>query len=92
MTLLIDMLIDSKGVYSLHKFDVGKTPQLFHVTLKPNVELKRQQAIKVPLHLKDKLEKLLTQPKDVDILQDMGDDDEMEPLFINPIILMPNNN
>ena len=26
MTLLIDMLIDSKVVYSLHKFDVGKTP------------------------------------------------------------------
>ena len=33
MTLLIDMLIDSKDVYSLHKFDVGKTRQKFHVTL-----------------------------------------------------------
>ena len=29
MTLLIDMLIDSKDVYSLHKFDVGKTRQKF---------------------------------------------------------------
>ena len=48
MTLLIDMLIDSKDVYSLHKFDVGKTRQKFHVTLKPNVELKRQRASKVP--------------------------------------------
>ena len=28
-TLLIDMLIDSKDVYSLHKFDVGKTRQKF---------------------------------------------------------------
>ena len=61
MTLLIDMLIDSKDVYSHHKCDVGKAPQKFHVTLKPNVELKRQRANKVPLHLKDKLEKLLTQ-------------------------------
>ena len=61
MILPIDMLIDSKDVYSLHKFDVGKTRQIFHVTLKPNVELKRQGASKVPLHLKDKLEKLLTQ-------------------------------
>ena len=25
MTLLIDMLLDSKDEYSLHKFDVGKT-------------------------------------------------------------------
>ena len=75
MTLLIDMLIDAKVVYSLHKFDVGKTRQKFYVTLKPNQELKRQRASKVPLHLKDKLEKLLTQLKDADIIREMGDDD-----------------
>ena len=90
MPLLIDMLIDSKDVYSLHKFDVGKTRQKFHVTLKPNVELKRQRANKVPLHLKDKLEKLLTQLKDADIIREMGDD-EMGSPFVNPIILMPKN-
>ena len=90
MTLLIDVLIDSKDVYSLHKFDVGKTRQKFHVTLKPNVELKRQRASKVPLHLKDKLEKLLTQLKDADIIREMGDD-EMGSLFVDPIILMPKN-
>ena len=60
MTLLINMLIDSKVLYSLQKFDVGKTRQNFHVTLKPNVELKRQRATRVPLHLKDKIENLLT--------------------------------
>ena len=91
MTLLIDVLIDSKDVYSLHKFNVGKTRQKFHVTLKPNVVLKRQRASKVPLHLKDKPEKLLTQLKDADILREMGDDDEMGSLFVNPIILMPKN-
>ena len=91
MTLLIIMLIDSKDMYSLHKFDVGKTRQKFHVTLKPHVELKRQRASKVPLHLKDKLEKLLTQLKDADIIREMGDDDEMGSLFVNPIILMPKN-
>ena len=63
MILLIDMLVDARDVYSQHKFDVGKTRQNFHVTLKPNVELKRQRPSKVPLHLKEKLEKLLTQLK-----------------------------
>ena len=77
MPLLIDMLIESKDVYSLHKFDVGKTRQKFHVTLKPNVELKRQRASKVPLHLKEKLERLLTQLNDADIIRQMRDDDEM---------------
>ena len=67
MTLLIDMLIDSGDVYSQHKFGVGKTCQKFHVTLKPNVELKRQRPCEVLLHLKEKLEKLLTQLKDADI-------------------------
>ena len=32
ITLLIHMLIDSRDVFSQHKFDVGKTPQKFHVT------------------------------------------------------------
>ena len=91
MPLLIDMLIDSKDVYSLHKFDVGKTRQKFHVTLKPNVELKHQRASKVPLHLKDKLEKLLTQLKDADIIREMGDDDEMGSFFVNAVILLPKN-
>ena len=91
MPLLIDTLINSKDVYSLHKFDVGKTRQKIHVTLKPIVELKRQRASKVPLHLKDKLEKQLTQLKDADIIREMGDDDEMGSLFVSPIILMPKN-
>ena len=91
MTRLIDMLIDSKDVYSLQKLDLGKTRQKFHVTIKPNVELKRQRASKVPLHLKDKLEKLLKQLKDADIILEMGDDDEMGSLFVNLIILMPKN-
>ena len=91
MTLLIDMLIDSRDVCSQHKFDVDKTRQKFHVTLKPNVELKRQRPSKVPLHLKKKVEKILTQRKDTDIIQEMVDDDEMGSLFVNPIILMPKN-
>ena len=41
--------------------------------------------------MKDKLEKLLTQLKDADIIREMGDDDEMGSLFVNPIILNPKN-
>ena len=41
--------------------------------------------------MKEKQEKLLTQLKDVDIIREMGDDDEMGSLFVNSIILMPKN-
>ena len=77
MILLIDMLIDSRDVYSQHKSDVGKTRQKFHVKLKPNVELKRQRPSKAPLHLKEKVEKLLTQLKDADIIREMRDDEKI---------------
>ena len=88
MTLLIDMLLDSRDVYSRHKFDVGMTRQKFHVTLQPKAELKKQRPSKVPFHLKEKLEKLLTQFKDADIIREMGDD-ELGSLFVNHINLMP---
>ena len=91
LVLLIDMLVDARDVYSQHKFDVGKTRQNFHVTLKPNVELKRKRPRKVPLHLKGKLKKLLTQLEDANIIREMGDDVEIGSLFVNPIILMPKN-
>ena len=81
MMLLIDMLVDARDVYSQHNFNVGKTRQKFHITLKPNVELKRQRPTKVPLHLKGKLEKLLTQLKAADIIREMGDDEEMGSLI-----------
>ena len=37
MMLLIDMLVDARDVYSQREFDVGKTLQKFHVTLKPKL-------------------------------------------------------
>ena len=37
----------------------------------------------------EKLAKLLTQLKDADVLRQMGDDDEMGSLFVNPIVLTP---
>ena len=91
MILLIDMLEDARNVFSQHNIDVGKARQNFQVTLEPNVELKRQRPSKVPLHLKEKLEKLLTQLENANIIREMGDDDKMGSLFVNPIILMPKN-
>ena len=91
LTLLIDMLLDSRDVYSRPKFAVGKTRQKFHVILKPKAELKRQRPSRVPLHMKEKLEKLLTQLKDADLIREMGDDDGIRSLFVNPIILILKN-
>ena len=77
MINLKKLLVNARDAYSQHKFDRGKTRQKFHVTLKPNVELKRQRPCKVPLHLEEKLEKLLTDiicGKDADIICEKGND------------------
>ena len=57
LTLLIDMLLDSRDADFRYKFDVGETLQKFLVTLKPKAEPKRQRRSKLSLHLKKKLEK-----------------------------------
>ena len=83
------MILDSRDVYSQHKFDIGQTKQKFHVTLKLNSKLRKQRPRKCPLHLKDKQKKLLGQLQDSGIIREMGDDDELGSLFVNPIILLP---
>ena len=69
----------------------AKFRQDFKVTVKTKVEVKRQRPNKVPLHLKDKLQKLLTQLKDAEKKLEMEKDDEMGLFFVNPIILKPNS-
>ena len=69
LVTLIDMIIDSRDVYSQHKFNISQMKQKFHVTLKPNSELRKQRPSKCPLHLKDKLEKLLGQLQDSGIIR-----------------------
>ena len=77
------MLVDARDVYSQHNFDLGKTRQKLDVALKPKLELKEQLRCKVPLHLTEKLEKFFSQPKDADIIRQMGDDDEMDLLVLS---------
>ena len=89
LATLIDMIIDSRDVYSQNKFDIGQTRQKFLVTLKPNSEHRKQRPSKCPLHLKDKQEELFGQLEDSGIIREMGDDDELGSLFVNPIILLP---
>ena len=89
LVTLNDMIIDSRDVYSQRKFDIGQTKQKFHVTSKPISELRKQQPNKCPLHLKDKLEKLPGPLQDSGIIRQMGDDDKLGSLSVNPIILLP---
>ena len=56
---LAKMLLKYPTVYATSKFDVGKIGSQLHLPLKPDAIFKKQRASKVPIHLQDKVNRLL---------------------------------
>ena len=54
---LAKQLLKYSTVYA--KFDVGKISSSLHLPLKPDAVFKKQRASKVPIHLHDKVNRLL---------------------------------
>ena len=89
---LLEILVLNKDVYSLHKYEVGVIKQRIHVKLLPNDLFRKQRPSRVPLHYEEKLKSLLEQLIQSGIIREMGDDNEMGSMFINPIIILPKGN
>ena len=56
---LAKQLLKYSTVYATSKFDVGKISSSLHLPLKPDAVFKKQRASKVPIHLHDKVNRLL---------------------------------
>ena len=56
---LAKQLIKYSTVYATSKFDVGKISSSRHLPLKPDSVFKKQRASKVPIHLHDKVNRIL---------------------------------
>ena len=56
---LADLLLKYPKVYAISKFDVEKVNSSLHLSLKPDAVFKKQRASKVPIHLQDKVNRLL---------------------------------
>ena len=56
---LAKQLLKFATVYATSKFDVGKINSSLHLPLKPDAVFKKQRASKVPIHLHDKVNRLL---------------------------------
>ena len=56
---LAELLLKFPTVYATSKFDVGKTSSPLHLPLKPDAVFKKQRASKVPIHLQNKVNRLL---------------------------------
>ena len=56
---LADLLLKYPKIYETSKFDVGKVNSPLNLSLKPDAICKKQRASKVPIHLQDKVNRLL---------------------------------
>ena len=80
---LAKQLIKYSSVYATSKFDVGKISSSLHLPLKPDAVFKKQRASKVPIHLHDKVNRLL------DILEPVNKEEQPKGnTFINPVIIL----
>ena len=56
---LCNILINNQHCYAKHKNDVGKISTPFRIRIKDNCKLQTQRPSKVPIHYRDRLNKLL---------------------------------
>ena len=86
---LAKQLIKHSTVYATSKFDVGKICSSLHLPLKPEAVFKKQRASKVPIHLHDKVNRLLDILEQYEIISPVNKDEQPKGnTFINPVIIL----
>ena len=63
-------------VYATSKFDVGKVNSSLHLPLKPDAIFKKQRASKVPIHLQDKVKRLLDILEQYEIISPVNEEEQ----------------
>ena len=86
---LAKQLIEYSSVYATSKFDVGKISSSLHLPLKPDAVFKKQRASKVPIHLHDKVNRLLDILEQYNIISPVNKEEQPKGnTFINPVIIL----
>ena len=86
---LAELLSKFPKVYGTSKFDVGKISSPLHLPLKPDAIFKKQRASKVPIHLQDKVNRLLDILEQYEIVSPVNKEEQPKSnTFINPVIIL----
>ena len=90
---LCNILINNQHCYAKHRNDVGKISTPFRIIIKENCKLQTQRPSKVPIHYRDRLNKLLVELEKHNILKQNGSTpDEKHTIgttLVNPLIINP---
>ena len=90
---LCNIRMNNQHCYAKHKNDVGKISTPFKIRIKENCKLQTQRPSKVPIHYRDRLNKLLTELEKYKIIKQIGSSsDEKHTIgttFLNALIIIP---
>ena len=86
---IVTLILEYKQVYTTTKFDVGKTKVKLNFSMKKDAIFKKQRISKVPIHLRERIQKLLDVLKKYEIIAPVN----IEQLstgntFTNPVIIL----
>ena len=85
---LAELLLRFPTIYATSKFDVGKISSPLHSPLKPDAVFKKQRASKVPIHLQDKVNRLLDLLEQYEIISPVNKEEQPRTTFIKPVIIL----
>ena len=86
---LAKQLIKYSTLYTTSKFDVGRISSSLHLPFKPDAVFKKQRASKVPIHLNDKVNRLLDTLEQYDIVSPVNREEQPKGnTFINPVSIL----
>ena len=86
---LAELLLKFPTVYATSKIDVGKISSPLYLPLKPDAVFKKQRASKVPIHLQDKVNRLLDILEQYEIISPVNKEEQPKGnTFINPVIIL----
>ena len=90
---LCNLLINNQHCYAKHRNDVGKISTPFRIRIKENCKLQTQRPSKVPIHYRDRLNRLLIELEKYNIIKQIGSTpDEKHSIgttFLNLLIIIP---
>ena len=86
-------IINNQHCYAKHKNDVGKISTPFRIRIKENCKLQTQRPSKVPIHYRDRLNKLLSKLEKYNTIKQIGSSpDEKHTIgttFLSPLFSIP---
>ena len=89
---IITIILEYKQVYATTKFDVGKTKMKLNFPMKKDAIFKKQRISKVPIHLRERIQKLLDVLKKYDIKAPVNKEQlSTGNKFTKPVIILRNH-